>query len=611
MPIIATPSTPLLLNVPASTAAYKTAVVTLTATYTIAELKPICEHLGEVFAPREVRDRAHPEAEPKFVHMLYTDLRFKADYVAIVASILADGDNLRTYFSLLDPHSQRLLETLYEGLHVAEEDLLEPLNAGGAFGKLIVEIDKVPAAVWVKSISDSFYYYRRSTPTYFLPTFIWMAVGTHIFAPRHREQIERQGVAALPSDSTGTVYESEQDMGRVLTVMQQMIQQGLLAYSTKKPGVALLRKVTRQTGMPEFGTDDGRTRPLAAALLVPAVVAFCRNGSFAVTDYWKSLRNLVETYPLNDVYALALAHVKGLRRDTIDYYSKCRELADATRGVVAKLTVGLWYSVDDISLRLLCRGLTRDMLSAILPHEIERYIMYVERGEKREDVCIASTVRVFQQPLISGVLAYLAAVGAVDVLCAADAPRLGAFGFITHVRLTPLGAYILHATRSYKPQGAALHKSAEYFTLDSEHLIIRCLDIDDANPYEAALTVYAEPIGLRRYRVTAATFLKDCATGDDIKRKIRTFRENIAPSPEGVWVDFLKDMASRYAPLRDTASDYVVKRLPEGHPELRRLIAQSRPIRAHSLLAEGDVILIERRYLSRVRDEIRRLGYIV
>ena len=176
------------------------------------------------------------------------------------------------------------------------------------------------------------------------------------------------------------------------------------------------------------------------------------------------------------------------------------------------------------------------------------------------------------------------------------------------VRLTPLGAYVLGVTEKYEVQLASDDKV--YFELDPQRLIIRSLS--DNNPYEGLLTDTCIPIGNRRYKMNAETFLARCADKSDVEGKIDFFKRYISGDLTPVWTDFFGSLLKRCNPLTSVAqNEYVVYRISPDNKPLIHLLANDPVLRTLVIKAENYIILVETDKKTKFDRRLKSLGYLL
>lgn len=135
----------------------------------------------------------------------------------------------------------------------------------------------------------------------------------------------------------------------------------------------------------------------------------------------------------------------------------------------------------------------------------------------------------FKKPVLKTVLCALAAIGMVEVAFDGyDEFSTGPFDSLSYARLTESGAYIFNLTDSFAEPEAAAVAVTEYH-LDDRSLVLLCSGTE--SPQEMLLQDIMIPIGGRRYRMNAGSFMKNCRTSKDVSQKIKTFYSDFCKEP--------------------------------------------------------------------------------
>lgn len=599
---------------------FKSVCRELDAAYILDDIKLILAHIAKVLDFAQVLDKADPGREiVDFRQTIGRCFRLKKEYAACLALFLSDRENFALYFSALN-EPQRKLWRLLACRHIATASAIKK-----ATGKAMICISKQSyyyasegyadsVMTWTKQESlDTWRHPGREEPfSYHLPDTVVNAYIRYVLREEEREAIEGEGIETLPAGTPGATYSGEEGIGGVICVVGQLESQGLLDTDGRKMSAAMIAMASEKTRLAEFLplAPVKATRLLASAVATPALAAYCNRREVRPDKYWENVRELYKRADFTAIGPAALTHLKGVSTVLRNSRSSQQTLYAAIKTVVAALPQGRWFAMRDICVRLLVSGGDRMEMLGVDAYEIDKRHVKLTVDDKTE-LTSADIHEHITLPLIYGMVAFMATTGVVDVRVAPGIATASTYGFLTHLRLTPLGAYVLGKSRKYEAQGIVVHKVTEYFDVDTERLMIRAVDIDGSNPYEGILQQWGEAIGNRRYRVTPATFLKDCHDTDDIQLKINNFKANLCPAPPPVWQTFFNDMLTRCRPFQKPERQYVLKRVDPSALALQQAIKGNAYIRKHTLLVERHYLLIELAAVERVRAELRNEGFIV
>ena len=238
-----------------------------------------------------------------------------------------------------------------------------------------------------------------------------------------------------------------------------------------------------------------------------------------------------------------------------------------------------------------------------------RYRNYYERTYARGSYYNEAVTK----PFLKTMLFMFAAFGIVDVaydlpankaLQEREADYLSPFDGLRYVRITPLGEYVLGLKKTYS---ISIEEPTATILLDDKRLI---MTIDGHDPLKTmVLEKLAEKISETCYKVNYQSFLKECATQQDIKQKIALFQEQIAAKPPQIWQEFLDDVLAKINPLTKKSSLAVYKLQP--NKELIALMARDEMLKQYILKAEDYHVVIETKHLGKVKKRLEEFGYFI
>lgn len=609
---------PLLMEDHTTTKVGKQMQASLNATFTLEELRPFADHLRKTFNDYKFYHKDNPDVFFTTLNTLWGGMKQKMDFLTVIGCIFASKHNFLTYYNLLDRDTKNMLEYLF--IHIYSSP--EQLNTATGVEWVVKSEGRYSYSSKYEKCSRSaaclFYvgratwgYYFADTPSCMLGKTIWKLYAQYIFPELHEKELASDGLKSLPKngDTEYVTYSNEAQMGDYLTILQQMLKQKKVEFGDKKMTTAVVKKVAKMLSFKEFLEKPVlKTQTSLAAILGVPILATFISGDTNVIQYWEPLRVAFRRNSMRYVLFDMLGHLKGLRRDYIldnAYYDGFETLLHK---VISDLHPKRWYSPDEIMIRLYAiPDVKEEHIRVFSADLIEKYDVSADDVVKLRAEHIHDYV---QRPLLYGYLALYASCGLLEI--AYDHKGLyhiSPYDIIEYVRLTPLGEYVFGITQRY--ESSEVHQPLEYFSADSDRLIIRALTIDGKNPYEAIITDLADAIGASRYIVTPASFLRGCSTLDDVMKKEQSFMTNICAEPSMVWKEFFGNMKHRCHPLLPTDEQYTVRRIDPANKELQHIFMNDTYIRKHTLRGENHTILIESRFMNKVIERLRTYGYLV
>ncbi|MEM6646158.1 MAG: hypothetical protein AAF730_07890, partial [Bacteroidota bacterium] len=390
---------------------------------------------------------------------------------------------------------------------------------------------------------------------------------------------------------------SPEALGRALLFMNQ----GHMAYTQAgKPRRANVRALHKTCAIDEFFPD---TKGPLSFLATEHVIDALRGTSlpddlgYTPADLVAQLLNI--EYVAKRAYALAQAHLPHLG-NVEHYYVRSAEHTARRHllGLLTALRTDTWLAIEDLVRYVRYEGLdvvpftAKEVMNMVsnkvsvksepMPDALrdKRSYYYYYGDTISRDAYVALAHR----PLLRNVMARLAVLGVTevaytapqnDVATVSGKPYLTVFDGVSHVRLTPLGAYLVGHTDTLEE--AAVERASSTVTLDPHYLI---LTIDGDDPLK---NMVAEQMGdclsPGRYRIDYAPFLRDCRRRVDVEDKIERFKRHLARDVPERWATFFEEVVRKVQPLKPQAA-YLVFQLEVGGLRLERLHF------AHDLLEE-------------------------
>lgn len=386
-------------------------------------------------------------------------------------------------------------------------------------------------------------------------------------------------------------------------------QQGEIGYTGKgRPSLSGMPKVQRMTKIREFFPDSSikRHRQLRSYMLSSVTPILAQiNG-----NYTELRKVLLEFFTKNYLSSFAwapalLPDIKGLNYVmNHEFTSIGRQMLELLKALPADSYVPAQHIMGYCTFSLLqVNAISRTQASEKLRFD----------GSPRIDIDRAINgayyKKAIQLPLIRGTFFFFAALGLCDLVYKPiDPDSLGidtfsAWDGLIAVRRSPLGDYICGLRDDYQP---SLPKTAG-FSLSEDALIIK-LDHADS-PYAGSLQSFAELIDPLTLRTDAGIFLQNVWSVRELLTKIDLFKKLLPATLPPNWHHFFSDLQAKAMPLQ-WQSDYKVFKVPEGDPELLRLIAQDPEIKSLVAKAEGYLLVVPEKNMTALRRRLAAYGYL-
>ncbi len=173
---------------------------------------------------------------------------------------------------------------------------------------------------------------------------------------------------------------------------------------------------------------------------------------------------------------------------------------------------------------------------------------------------------------------------------------------LAQVRITPFGAWCLGVS-SEKPELSEVRYEA---IADRELPLVTYRG--QSLECKVFLERIGDPIGEDRYRVSEASFIRDCSSPMDIEHRIGEFHRLIAEEPAGHWEELFSRVRER-ARLFDLEERCVMIQLPQ-EPALRRLFLADSKLASLVIRAEGGRIVVRQRDYKKLRSALEAYGVL-
>lgn len=533
----------------------------------------------------------------------------KGELVEIMAFFLADSRNFKLLLSKLPEDVQKIWKIVME-YYFADNELLKHLTGKN----------------WI-STKNRYYYSYDATISDELPWFDYTSMEAdhyekkYLFLPlRYRrflsdsfflERISKfPDLTALPADEAYHLFNNEVHIFHLLPVIESIYKQDMLTMTKYKIAASSIKKASKILNAREFfpNNEDKTVASLRIYQLLSAYTFFRETSSEFGSATEVIIRKLIKhimQYP-GLLISIALPHVNGMRQTLLSSSNapgQVRNILQLLKGC----STTEWTDIRKICLQLRSFDLV-DQPSILFQSFTLQRAAFSNTKQDKKLIGMSDVYREMGVPFVKGILFMLASLGVVEVAYTNHDPQSPSyFCSLAYFRLTSLGAYALGIDKRYN---APVVEEESRFELSDNNLIIR--SISDENPFESLMSDIAISIGSHRFKVDAASFLKNCMTQEDIKSKIAFFKQHVCPSPPQNWEDFFRMILQRCNPLKHVAvNKYSIYQLNVKDKELQRIVSSDPFIRQHTKRAEDYLLLIENAYLNEVVAKLKSFGYLL
>lgn len=397
----------------------------------------------------------------------------------------------------------------------------------------------------------------------------------------------------------------------VQKLLAYRMQDNIAVNNSGKVSTAAFKKMRKMLAVKEFFALDSDYPFVRTACLAQMLASFEPKKNQASVDSLELLRFIYKTIPKHLKSVFLLNELKNHGHVNFYYYKQEAELA--LIGWLNLLPVGEWVTVENI----LTYSQLHDLsvmpcpTSQVTTLAYEKPADYNSTSIVKRNVSDIDGYRYVEKPgLLAGFFLF-ASLGWLDIAYMEPKGMFGTDHFsacdgLKAVRLNTLGAHI--AGRSKGDYTPKVNTATQELRFDDQSLLIFC---DPENVVaETILANYAERVSPTRFRVTANTFLKDCKSKQQLISKITLFSKSIAPNLPANWQAFFDDLTGKADPLKPI-TNLKAYLIPANDQPLIRLLAQDPVLKTMVVKAEGFRILIAEDQLSKFKNRLRDLGYLI
>ena len=410
----------------------------------------------------------------------------------------------------------------------------------------------------------------------------------------------------LPQVEEMHTFSAETCIFQELPVLEGLNRCKKLPPSKNKLAANLLKRAAKTANLKEFFPGEAGDS-LARATFVLTCFSFYRNSiseKLSPEDLIAELMKMAVKHA-ERLFSMVLPYLTGFKSFWMGVYIP--EQAQAILDTLVKLKDKGWIEVTNFCTLLRVADNEANRRSFLFGEY--GYKLQFTNSHTGEFISLDKLYREVGMPFVKRFLIFLSAWGVVEM--AYHYPKADesyCFDQVRYVRLTALGRYVLGIDKEYEaPASKAFEPN---FELDEDNLIIRSLQKD--SPFESVLADMAVLITPGRYKVTPASFLKNCDSVADITNKIKLFKQCVCAKPPRNWATFFSRLKQNSTAIDELAEmPYRVFHVDPDDKELQRILFTDPEIRKYTIRAERYLLLIENAYVRKVFDRLKAFGYLL
>lgn len=537
---------------------------------------------------------------------------------AILAVFVSDIRNMILYMNTLSEDVRKVME-LVACNHIVSHATLEKETGRSWLVKSTVKYGPsfkiTPELVWIECThgrcektteaspyeSEYYFYMDKKFRPLFMP----------FVTPKDRLTTTLSVNLPDPKVDPLVVFNAEKDIFKEIPILDGLYRQGSFCLTGhRKFPVKVMKKLATQMKMREFYPDGNKKLMYLRSTMVMTFYHkfMCRNNK--ITNHPESV--IKEVFQQNllvepaFLLSTVLPHITGFKSLPVrnafghnDILEFCGFMFDRV-----KSNKDAWIDFEQLLNSMMLAGDSVSLFSYYLLGD-----MPLMNNFQNYPIYLDNTFEEISVSFFKGFLFLMAAFGLIEIAHKPfDEHDPSPFSSLRYFRLTDLGLYAFGFISSYtQPE---FEDKELYFKLDENNLIA-CSLIDN-NPYEPLLAGMSEPIGNRRYKISATSMLKTCNEQKEIVNKIEFFKRYICENLPPLWEDFFSKLVQQSEPLKELRGyNHRIFQLDPANEELMHLIATDPQIRKHARRVEGYLLLVEAYAVKEVNSRLKNFGYLL
>ncbi len=419
------------------------------------------------------------------------------------------------------------------------------------------------------------------------------------------------------------LHQAGQTLFEQLPVILSFISQEKLKFAknSNKILVTSLKKMAAAASLNEFyDTGDKDIHYLKARLIADFFT--CRSAwqATALQDLPGFIKESMDRYFTFKDFKThrtrqAFDHIKH-QQDYLDSDDQEKRMRKQLKQIFKLLPKGKWVSTSTLAQVAFHQGI--DFNPFVDEYEFPDLYISMDANRRhqdrdRKDLAWLYKLDTLTLPFVKRMMFLFGALGMVDlgyfppsntIYHQYGKPFLTPFDGLHYVRLTDFGSYVAGKKKTFAP-GVTI-KSAEIEIDDKKTM----LSIYGEDPIKRmALETVGQAINRSSYMVDYQSFLQDCTTPDEVKNKIRFFRNNIAEHPPAIWERFFREVLARINPLEPVPSMCVFRVKPDR--QLLSLLTTDKVLKKHVIKAENHHMMAEAAHFPKIKKRLALFGYFV
>ncbi len=429
-------------------------------------------------------------------------------------------------------------------------------------------------------------------------------------------QIDFKTNKDLSADNHFNIYSNVDGIDSEFFIMDELIKRNYKLAPGYTIANATIQSMVKQTQFPlpiaEVKPSNVLNRTAASLFIYTYIDAlgFIRK-QFGEASVYEGMRSYLKAL-FGSSYTLHNGYLPHLAKQT----SRLSETANSTilmgnlvnvLGEVMNSDMDVWYDIKSLVTRLEIK--TRPS-SALFYEPIAYNYDYVKRRSDKLPVEVGEAIDQVVAPLVRAFLLMCATMGLCDV--ALDLTYIDDENSyvepVRYVRFNAMARFVFGLDDEMPTLSKAKSNMADDFKLSDDHLVIH---VCRNSRFAGILPDYAERLTPTLWRVTHATFIRNCVSMADMKRKIETFKKNFCQEPPQNWLDFFDELPSRFKVMEQSKKTYTVFNVPKDRTDIQRLILSDPVLSSLAVRAEGYLVLVESLNLQKFRNRFETLGYTI
>jgi len=284
--------------------------------------------------------------------------------------------------------------------------------------------------------------------------------------------------------------------------------------------------------------------------------------------------------------------------------------------IIRELPEGEWFDLHQLVRYAKLRGVP---LSPISIDQAQRYLRvpldWDGWGNTKKPIVPEIYEQVITLPAVKSNMFVLAAFGLLDIayempenkdLQYKDKVYLSIFDGLHLIRLSKLGAYVLGQSDAYTQQYQAENKAS--IVLDSQQLLVIVTAVDPRLEY--GIGKIAKKVGRLHYIVDFTTFFKECRSMRDVQVKVNWLKKQTGSTIPDNWKLFFDQLKARIDVL-EPKPELSVYKISKKNTELMHFVTTDEDINRYIKKAENYHLVISNNDLAKVKDRIRKFGFLL